>query len=702
MTEKERKNLHRKGIFTVTQLSYSFRPRRKAKRLAGSHEKYHHSIRALAIRDRKIYIVGSPELNIHGTPVYFDVEGLPDRDFYYLIGLRVRTSRGFEQHSLWADSVDQERRIWADFLGVLSGIDNPVLIHYGRYESIFLKQMCDRYGEPPKALLRAKIFNEALNLLSIIFAQVYFPTYSNGLKDNAGFVGAHWQTEDPNGLHTIIWRSEWERTHVISLKDQLIAYNRDDCVALGLLTEEVGKLGCESKSRADVDFAQTPKQTGTERSAEIHRTFEGLLSSGHSNYSEKRIRFQAPRTQTSIDPNRQRTRRCRNKRKPSTSKGRLVHVPRKRICPKHPTQELMPSREVAEHAFLDIVFSRNGCRKVVVRHVGNKAYCPLCDETYPPAVVKRLQNQVYGPGVQAWAVYQRVVLRLSYYLIKQAAHDLLHLDMNACSIKWCVDRLSAEYAHTEKLLLRRILESPVIHVDETKISIHGFQQFVWVMTNGSHVIYRVTETRETHFLKQLLAGYKGTLVSDFYAGYDSIPCRQQKCLAHLIRDLNDDLWKNPFNAEYEQFVSAVRDLLVRIITDIRRFGLKALHLRKYQKDVEGFYRDNIGGHLVHDEITAKYQKRFERYRDSIFCFLGADGIPWNNNTAERALRHFAIQRRISGTFSRKGATHYLRLLAMAQTCRFQNKSFLCFLTSGCVDVDKYNKGCRRRTTEQLD
>ena len=259
MTEKERKNLHRKGIFTVTQLSYSFRPRRKAKRLAGSHEKYHHSIRALAIRDRKIYIVGSPELNIHGTPVYLDVEGLPDRDFYYLIGLRVRTSRGFEQHSLWADSVDQERRIWADFLGVLSGIDNPVLIHYGRYESIFLKQMCDRYGEPPKALLRAKIFNEALNLLSIIFAQVYFPTYSNGLKDNAGFVGAHWQTEDPNGLHTIIWRSEWERTHVISLKDQLIAYNRDDCVALGLLTEEVGKLGCESKSRADVDFCSDTK-----------------------------------------------------------------------------------------------------------------------------------------------------------------------------------------------------------------------------------------------------------------------------------------------------------------------------------------------------------------------------------------------------------------------------------------------------------
>jgi predicted RecB family nuclease len=358
MTEKERRNFNRKGIFTVTQLSYTFRPRRKSKRLAGSHEKYHHSLKALAIRDRKIYVIGSPEMKIEGTPVYLDVEGLPDRDFYYLIGLRVKTVRGFEQYSLWADTLDQERRIWVDFLEVLSGIDNPVLIHYGRYETIFLKQMCDRYGESPKGLVGVKIIDEALNLLSIIFAQVYFPTYSNGLKDNASFIGAHWQLPDSDGLHTILWRSEWERTRVISLKDQLIAYNRDDCAALGLLAEELGKLERESKSRADVDFAQTPKQTGTERSAEIHRTFEGLLRSGHSNYSEKRMRFRALRTQTGTDFKKQTTRRVCKKRKLSTNKGRLIRVPRKRICPKHPTQELMPSREIAEHAFLDIAFTR--------------------------------------------------------------------------------------------------------------------------------------------------------------------------------------------------------------------------------------------------------------------------------------------------------------------------------------------------------
>jgi len=103
MTEKERKRLHDKGIFTVTQLSYTFRPRRRPKRLRDKREKYHHSLRALAIRQKKIHIVGSPEIRIEGTPVYLDVEGLPDRDFYYLIGVRLETHDSVVQHSLWAD-----------------------------------------------------------------------------------------------------------------------------------------------------------------------------------------------------------------------------------------------------------------------------------------------------------------------------------------------------------------------------------------------------------------------------------------------------------------------------------------------------------------------------------------------------------------------------------------------------------------------
>lgn len=141
-------------------------------------------------------------------------------------------------------------------------------------------------------------------------------------------------------------------------------------------------------------------------------------------------------------------------------------------------------------------------------------------------------------------------------------------------------------------------------------------------------------TRETDFLKTLLHDFKGTVVSDFYGGYDALPCRQQKCLVHLIRDLNDDLWKNPFDDEFERFIVAVRDLLFPILEDVKRFGLRARHLRKHKRRVDSFYREAITAQVSAGDTTARYRKRFERYKESLFSFIENDKVPWRNNAAE--------------------------------------------------------------------
>src|SRR4029077_11577089 len=111
MSEKDRKKLHAKGIFTVAQLSHTFRPRRRRRESRGNQEKHHHSLRALAIRENKIHAVDIPALKLEGTRVFMDVEGIPDRDFYYLIGLRVEDAEGEVQHTLWADSAKEEKLI---------------------------------------------------------------------------------------------------------------------------------------------------------------------------------------------------------------------------------------------------------------------------------------------------------------------------------------------------------------------------------------------------------------------------------------------------------------------------------------------------------------------------------------------------------------------------------------------------------------
>src|SRR5207253_2523393 len=121
-----------------------------------------------------------------------DVEGLPDRDFYYLIGLRIGNGESAVQHSLWADTVADEGKIWHEFLALLETIKKPLLIHYGSYETDFMKRMRARYGSHRQKSPASQEIGPTLNLLSIAYAQIYFPGFSNSLKDAAGFLGFAW------------------------------------------------------------------------------------------------------------------------------------------------------------------------------------------------------------------------------------------------------------------------------------------------------------------------------------------------------------------------------------------------------------------------------------------------------------------------------------------------------------------------------
>src|SRR5216683_2272256 len=218
MSAKERQKLRSKGVFTVTQLSYTFRPRRRPKRLRDKREKYHHSLKALAIREKKTFIVGNPQLKIEGTPVYLDVEGLPDRDFYYLIGVRIGSGYTAVHHSLWADTVVDEGKIWREFLVILEAVEKPVLIHYGSYETTFFKRMGECHSGPPEESAAAKAISQAINLLSFVFAQIYFPTFSNGLKGVGDWLGFKWAGTSPSGTDSIRWRREWEENKESQVK----------------------------------------------------------------------------------------------------------------------------------------------------------------------------------------------------------------------------------------------------------------------------------------------------------------------------------------------------------------------------------------------------------------------------------------------------------------------------------------------------
>jgi hypothetical protein len=326
-------------------------------------EKYHHSLRALAIRQNKIHIVGNPKMVLEGTPVYLDVEGLPDRDFYYLVGVRVGDRNSAVQYSLWADSAEDERKIWNEFIGILANITDPVLIHYGSYETKFLNRMGNRYGVPPAESRVAGAVKKSINLLSVIFAQVYFPTFSNRLKDIGHFFGAKWGGPVTSGLQSVASRLEWERSAAPELKAALVAYNRDDCLAIETVTAGLTQIIREADSRTDIEFSDKPKKVASSKGAEIHGSFESLLRSAQFRYARSRIKLSRKKAIQPPQAGMKEAKKHQQRTSFFTIKGIIVRVPRKRICPAG--HRLSASSKTSQHSLLDLRFTKSGCHKTI-------------------------------------------------------------------------------------------------------------------------------------------------------------------------------------------------------------------------------------------------------------------------------------------------------------------------------------------------
>jgi predicted RecB family nuclease len=232
MGEKAIKAYNRKGFFTVTQISHTFRFR-KPRRRAKVHEYPHYySLQARSIRTGVVHVHGSPALPDAPTRIYLDIEGVPDRDFYYLVGVLVETGQSVTYHSFWADDEPAQEQLFRDLAELIRSFsEGYTVFHYGSYEAMALKKVALRLPPEEREALQA-VISGMVNVLHVIHRHVYFPTYSNTLKDIGKFLGCGWSHPAASGVQSLVWRERWEQTHDPALKEVLTTYNREDCMAL--------------------------------------------------------------------------------------------------------------------------------------------------------------------------------------------------------------------------------------------------------------------------------------------------------------------------------------------------------------------------------------------------------------------------------------------------------------------------------------
>lgn len=689
MTEKERKKLNSKGIFTTTQLSFTFRPRRRPKRLRDKREKYSHSLKALAIREQKIHIIGCPELRIEGTPVYLDVEGLPDRDFYYLIGVRIRNGDAVDQHSLWADVPEDEERIWKEFVGILLSITNPILICYGGYESTFIRVMVKRYGAPCAGTSAERSLSSPINLLSAIYSRIYFPVTSNGLKEIAGYCGFRWSGTIASGIESIVFREIWEHSRKLSEKENLIRYNAEDCAALEVVTQKVlslqtkqtGTVVTSAKDIVDISKQKREHPYGFKRNTFLIPEFEIINQAAYWDYQRERVYLKtSPKLKL-------------KSRKISKSiklvPNQIIDCQRPSLCPRCLSKKFYPH---AKHSktVTDLKFTRYGIKRWIVVYTYKQYLCHDCGKTFLSDTKPTSKNH-FGKDLIAYYIYQCIELRLPMITIDDYMNRIFELGLQEGTSNRIKTYAANFYDGTFNTILKTLCNGILLHADETKITLRNSDGFVWIFASMQEVAYFYTDTREGDYVQSLLKDFKGVLVSDFYAAYDSVNCPQQKCLIHLIRDINDALYKNPYDEGIKRVAESFTSLLQPMVETVDRFGLKGHFLKKHLSSVDCFYKEISHLNLV-TETAIKIRDRLEKNRDKLFTFLKYDGIPWNNNNAEHAVKSFAMLRSIiKGITTEKGLNEYLILLSISETCKYRGLDFLNFLRSGEKDIDVFGR-----------
>jgi predicted RecB family nuclease len=687
MTPKQVMKQNSRGIFSVLQFSYTFTARKRSsstKKLS----RCEWTLKAFALREHQTCLLNIPEFPKVETELFVDFEGLPDEQYVYLIGVLMRQGVREKRFSFWANSVHDEERIFTQLFDLLDPLENFRFYHYGRYEIQQLQRFNKKMEHAYDTMLQ-KISENAINILSVFIADVYPPTYTNGLKEIATFLGFTWSHTDASGIQSIVWRKKWELTQGYELKNWLLQYNREDCEALHCVKEWIEQIPQDlaQQEAGDIFKIEPRDEKNIRKFGKVNfqnDDLEHINAYAYFDYQRSKVYL---RTNTTI-----------KKAMKRASNEKRVLNPVNQIIPIVPSQCPYCGHtqycciDKLSNIVTDLKFIKNGMKKWVVEYQSREYHCHHCRRNFIPEEYRKRRRKGFGPNLTAWVMHYHVSYRTSLTSIEKMLEEIFHFPIATNYTYQLKAELLRKYSKTFTEIYDRIVSGALIHADETTVKLKGHvSAYIWVFASMDTVYYLFRPNREADFLSTFLKGFLGVLVTDFYPGYDALPCPQQKCLVHLIRDLNTDLLHHQLDSEYKDLVGQFGKLLRKIVETIDTYGLKKRHLHKHQHDVEMFYA-KLSRASYTSELAQKYQRRFEKNTGKLFTFLDYDGVPWNNNNAEHAIKAFARYRTINdGAFTEKSLKEYLSLLSIQQTCVYRELSFLEFLKSEEVSLDKYSQ-----------
>ena len=331
----------------------------------------------------------------------------------------------------------------------------------------------------------------------------------------------------------------------------------------------------------------------------------------------------------------------------------------------------------------------------VTEHQADVKTCPcgcVTRAAFPPEVTAPVQ---YGPRVKSVAVYLKEYQLLPFDRLTEILRDLF-----ACATfsEGTVANMTTACAHrlapVEAIIRAQVAATDVVGFDETGVRATG--SLHWLHTASTRWLTwyfaHTRRGRDAMDAADILPGFQGRAVHDFWSPYLKYDCDHAFCNAHLLRELvfawedQDQAWAKTMIDHLLTIHAAVetaRDagLAALRAEDLDRFSLHYLRI------VDAGYAENpvpapaVGGPTRRGRRgQSKARNLLDRFRDhpdGILAFMRDFAVPFTNNWSERDLRMMKLREKISGSFRSFAAlVDFCRIRGYVSTARKNGLSAL--------------------------
>lgn len=268
---------------------------------------------------------------------------------------------------------------------------------------------------------------------------------------------------------------------------------------------------------------------------------------------------------------------------------------------------------------------------------------------------------IYGKNIQSIVVLLKNLTN-SNDKIADLLRELGAPSFSSALVQNITDKFAKNLEHKRNGYLEQLRREKYLHADETGFRKDGKNGYVWGIFSKSISIFHAAMSRARDNINTLIPKYIGVIVTDGYNAYNEFLYRQ-RCWVHLLRDFKECAKDNKeITVQYLRICKLYEEMKqlnekIPKETEIAKVKFELFDIVTCLKIIKG------GKKLV---------TLIENGGDEWFTALYFEGVPLQNNHAERELRPIVLLRKTIGCYRNdKGKKWIENVISVLHTWKLQ-------------------------------